>query len=150
MKDGLHSYRYTIEDFRRVDKEIDSIYTDFIKKSGISHSEFWILLMVYEGVRGQKVISEELFWSKQTVNSACSKLQSRGLISLELSAKNKKEKEIVLTQAGQEFSDMYVKSLYKAEDVIWEKFSEEERIAIIKLLTKYSVLLKDITQGVKK
>lgn len=139
---------YTIEDFRRLDKEIDSIYTNSIKKSGISHSEFWILLMLYEGVKNQKAICEELFWSKQTVNSACGKLQERGFITLEFSEKNKKEKEIVLTKEGKTFSNRYVKSLYDAEDFIWERFSQDEKTAIIKLLSKYSTLLREFTKDI--
>ncbi|MBQ7904336.1 MAG: winged helix-turn-helix transcriptional regulator [Spirochaetaceae bacterium] len=140
--------KYSIENFRRLDKEIDSLYTNSIKKSGISHSEFWILLMVYEGVKNQKEICEQLFWSKQTVNSACAKLQNRGFITLEFSEKNKKEKEIVLTKEGKTFSNRYVKSLYDAEDFIWERFSQDEKTAIIKLLSKYSTLLREFTKDI--
>lgn len=137
----------SVEEFRRLYKEIDSLYTNLIKKSGISHSEYWILLMVYEGVKNQKAIYEQLFWSKQTVNSACAKLLERGFITLEFSEKSKKEKEIVLTKEGKDFLNRYVKSLYDVEDFIWEKFTSEEQSSIIKLLSKYSTLLKGFTKG---
>ena len=100
---SFDNLKYSVEEFRRLDKEIDSLYTNSIKKSGISHSEYWILLMVYEGVKNQKEICEQLFWSKQTVNSACAKLQNRGFITLEFSEKNKKEKEIILDENEQKY-----------------------------------------------
>ena len=127
----------TIEAFRRVDKEINAVYNSAIKRSGISLSEFWILLLVREGVSVQKEIARQLFWSKQTVNSACSKLVERGLVCLETSAGSRRERVVVLTEKGMEFSRSHIGRMEAVEERIWQEFTLEERRLAVELLERY-------------
>lgn len=64
----------TVEAFRAVSKEFDTIYTMFAKNCGLSEAEFWSLLMIRGGAATQTEISDQLFLSRQTVNSAFKQL----------------------------------------------------------------------------
>ncbi len=138
---------FSIEAFRRVDKEITAVYNSVIKRSGISLSEFWILLMVWDGSSVQKEIARQLCWSKQTVNSACSKLAERGLICLEPSASDRRERQIVLTEKGVEFSRRYIGRMEAVEERIWQGFSLEERRLVVDLLERYCHQLRQGLEG---
>ena len=71
-----------LEKFRLAYKEADGIYAAFARESGLAVMEYWVIWMVSEGVRTQAEISDTLFVSKQTVNSACRHLEKNGLITL--------------------------------------------------------------------
>lgn len=84
--------------FNQVCKETNVIYHDYAAKNGISDTAFWIMYSVYyygEGIT-QKNICEEWFYSAQTVNSSLKTMEKNGLIILEPSNDNKKEKQIHL------------------------------------------------------
>ncbi len=127
----------SIEAFRRVDKKITAVYNSAIKRSGVSLSESWILLMVWDGVSVQKEIARQLCWSKQTVNSACSKLAERGLICLEPSASDRRERIVALTEKGREFSRRHIGRMEALEERIWRGFAPEERRLVVALLERY-------------
>lgn len=63
--------------------ELDSVYSLFPKACGLSQAEYWSLLLVYEGVETQSEISDLLFLSRQTLNSAFKQLKKKGLVRLE-------------------------------------------------------------------
>lgn len=63
--------------------ELDNLYSRFPKSCGLSEAEYWSLLLIYEGIVTQSRISEQLFLSRQTLNSAFKQLQKKGLIRLE-------------------------------------------------------------------
>lgn len=129
-----------------VDKEINAVYNSAIRRSGISLSEFWILLMVREGVSVQKEIARQLFWSKQTVNSACSKLVDRGLILLTPSTTDRRERVVVLTEKGMDFSRKYIGHVEMVEEEIWQLFTPEERRLVVELLERYC---RQLRQGLE-
>ncbi|AEE17939.1 MarR family winged helix-turn-helix transcriptional regulator [Treponema brennaborense] len=137
--------RYGIEDFRKIDKEIESVYNGFIRESGISLSEFWILLMFHEGIASQNEIARELFLSKQTVNSACAKLVERGLITLAPAKDDRRSRLIALTEKGRTFMETYIGTVDQAEESVWNDFLPEEQAAVVELLQKYCSLLKKYT-----
>lgn len=73
----------TLAAFREATWELDNVYTMFPKSCGLSEVEYWSLLLIYEGVATQSQISERLFISRQTLNSAFKQLRKKGLIRLE-------------------------------------------------------------------
>lgn len=73
----------TLAAFREATMELDNLYSRFPKSCGLSEAEYWSLLLIYEGIVTQSRISEQLFLSRQTLNSAFKQLQKKGLIRLE-------------------------------------------------------------------
>ena len=69
-----HSDDSTLKSFRETYKDLERVYDSFSKICGLSNTEYWALLMIYEGVATQHDISESLCLSRQTVNSAFRRL----------------------------------------------------------------------------
>lgn len=73
----------TLTAFREATRELDSVYARFPKSCGLSEAEYWSLLFIYEGVAIQSRLSDMLFISRQTLNSAFKQLRQKGLVRLE-------------------------------------------------------------------
>lgn len=140
MKDKTKDF--SIDEYRGAYKDYESICSKFSKRSGLSDSEYWMLLMVREGINTQAEISEQLFMSKQTVNSAGRQLVKKGLVTMETRENNLRVKRIILTKEGEEFSARYVDPLSDAEERAWYTLKEEERSAFIGLLGKINGYMK--------
>lgn len=134
---------HTIEEYRNTYKDYESICNEFSKHSGLSDSEYWVLLMVRENFHTQTAISDELFMSKQTINSASRQLVKKGLIRMENTENNLRTKQIVLTEKGVCFAEKYIDPLSKAEERAWYSLTEEERRTFIGLLKKNNELMKN-------
>lgn len=143
----------SIESFRMHIKEYDNIYYELSKSCGISEAEFWILFMICDGVTKQSEISEQLFISKQTVNSACMKLIERGFVRLDAVENNLRTKQLCLTEAGIAFAEVNIRCLSKAEEWAWQELTHEERSILDGLTERFNNLMKqkltDIFGGYK-
>ena len=109
--------------FNQVCKETNVIYHDYAAKNGISDTAFWIMYSVYyygEGIT-QKNICEEWFYSAQTVNSSLKTMEKNGLIILEPSNDNKKEKQIHFTKEGLLLAEKIIKPVIEAEKQSFEQ-----------------------------
>lgn len=131
-----------LEKFRLAYKEADGIFAAFARESGLAVMEYWVIWMVSEGVRTQTEISDTLFISKQTVNSACRHLEKNGLITLAAAGDDLRVKNISLTDKGRTFADIYVRGVYEAEERAWEALGEEERRALAEAPSKFNKELK--------
>lgn len=133
----------TIEDFRKIDKEIAATYDGTIRRSGLSATEFWVMLHMREGTTSQCAICREMLASKQTVNSACKQLVRRGFVQMEPAANNNKSKVLVFTEVGRQFATQYMGAVELAEEAVWREFSPEERTLAVEFMRKYNRLLKE-------
>ena len=130
----------SIENFRYIMKELDGLYSLFIKACKLSYAEYWSLFLVSEGeCTYQHEIGETLFMSKQTVNSALKQLVKKGLVQLKLSEENQRLKTIELTDKGKKFAEKYVKGLNKSEEYAWNELSKDEQNMLLKLETKFKI-----------
>ena len=111
LKDG------TIEAYRAGYKDLDRIWSVLSKTCGLSDAEYWSLLMIREGALTQHEISERLFMSKQTVNSAFRQLVKKGLVRLKAQEDNLRVKRV------------------------WMELPAEERVLLTRLTRKYNGLL---------
>ena len=87
----------TLTAFREATMELDNLYSLFPKFCGLSEAEYWSLLFIYEGIVTQSQISDQLFLSRQTLNSAFKQLRKKGLIRLEPYEDNQRSKQAFLT-----------------------------------------------------
>lgn len=137
----------SIEAFRTAYKDYENICGTFSKRSKLSSSEYWILVMLREGITTQTRISEEIYVSKQTINSAIRQLCDKELIVLQTDKSNLRTKHILLTEAGEEFCKKYIDPLSGAEEEAWYTLTSEERLTYIRLLKKTNELMKQSLSG---
>ena len=122
--------------------ELDNVYSLFSKACGLSEAEYWSLLLIYEGVATQSQISDLLFLSRQTLNSAFKQLRQKGLLRLEPFEENQRSKQAFLTDAGRTFVEKYIVQMHQVEEKAWQQMDEQERIMLTNLTRKFSGLIR--------
>lgn len=130
-------------EYNQLYKELDHLYHNYAKDCGLSNSTLWILYSIYEtkGNYTQKNLCELWSYSKQTINSALKNLEKSGFIKLESIPDNRKNKQIVLTDLGNELTEQFIKPLIEAEQNAFRKMSDDERDEFLRLTKKYLDLL---------
>ena len=137
----------SLKAFRETTMELDNLYSIFSKSCGLSEPEYWSLLLIYERVVTQSKISEQLFLSRQTLNSAFKQLVKKGLIVLEPYENNQRTKRAILTAKGHSLVEKQVVNMHRIEEQAWMKLNEEERNTLAGLTRKFADALSDMLQN---
>lgn len=132
----------TLIAFREATMELDNVYSLFSKSCGLSDAEYWSLLLIYEGAATQSQISDQLFLSRQTLNSAFKQLRRKGLIQLVPYEENQRSKQAFLTDEGRAFVERHVVQMHQIEERAWQQMDEEERAMLTRLTQKFSHLIR--------
>ena len=132
----------TLAAFREATMELDNLYSRFPKSCGLSEAEYWSLLLIYEGIVTQSRISEQLFLSRQTLNSAFKQLQKKGLIRLEPYQDHLRSKRAFLTEAGKAFVEENVLRMHRVEERAWQHMSQEDQAVLTALTRKFSSCIR--------
>ena len=132
----------TLAAFREATMELDNLYSRFPESCGLSEAEYWSLLLIYEGIVTQSRISEQLFLSRQTLNSAFKQLQKKGLIRLEPYQDNLRSKRAFLTEAGKAFVEENVLRMHRVEERAWQHMSQEDQAVLTALTRKFSSCIR--------
>lgn len=134
-----------ISEFNQCYKEINKLYHDYAKSNGLSDSVLWMLYFLYENQEGytQRQLSSEWGYAPQTVNSALKGMERKGLIELILLPGSRKNKRVILTEAGRNMAREIIAPLMKAEQNALCALSDQERIELLSLEEKHIRLLKN-------
>ena len=123
--------------------ELDNVYSMFPKSCGLSEAEYWSLLLIYEGIATQSQISDRLFLSRQTLNSAFKQLRKKGLVRLEPYEENQRSKQAFLTDIGRPFVEKNVIQMHQVEERAWQRMSKEEQAILTTLTRKFSRYIQE-------
>lgn len=148
MEKGSSPFQ-TLATFREATMELDNVYSSFSKACGLSDAEYWSLLLIYEGAATQSQISDQLFLSRQTLNSAFKQLQKKGLVRLEPYEKNQRSKQAFLTDQGKVFVEKQVVQMHRVEEKAWEQMEQEEQALLTTLTRKFSGLIRQELKALK-
>lgn len=131
--------------WNRLTKKQDEIYHQCAKKAGLADAQFWVLYALCEAKKAlcQNTFCENWCYSKQTVCTAVASLEESGLVQLTFAEGSRKQKDLHLTEKGEEFCDRYVRVVQNAEEKVLESLSPEER-------NKFFGLLEILLDGMKK
>lgn len=129
--------------YNQLFKELDQLYRNYAKNSGLSDTMFWILYFIQEHKEAytQKELCDLWFYSKQTVNSALKNLEGQNLIKLIPSPNNRKKKQIFLTPSGKELASEIIVPLMKAEESALSKMGEKNLDEFLRLTKEHIGLL---------
>lgn len=133
----------SLMEFNAVYKENDEIYRSASKRLGVSDCALWILynLLIQEEPVIQREICDAFFYPKQTVNSALKKLEGEGYIKMS-EMKDRRSKQIVLTEIGEKLAENTAGKLMKAEIRAISGLTDDEKEEFIRIFKKYNNLLK--------
>lgn len=118
-----------IREFNEADKEMNIIYHRLARHYRLSDSVFWVLYLLGEarGSMTQTKLCSALFLSKQTVNSALKKLESRGYLRMESMSGDRRNKLLSLTARGEELLRLAVEPTLSMEERAFLRLTPEER-----------------------
>jgi len=119
--------------------KMDGAYEFYAKSQGLNTTTVLVAQLLINSpdeVYTQKDICEKLELPKQVVNSIVKSFWEQGFIELR-EARDRRNKEIIVTQSGRDYKRKMLKPLEDAELAAWEGFSAEEITAFAKTLEKY-------------
>lgn len=135
--------KLTISDYHSVEKEMGELYTQIQKYSGLSDAEYWCLMTVRKGeCNYQHEIYNQMFMSKQTVNSALKQLVKKGYIEMLIPNDNQRIRQIVFTKAGDIFAKKHLDVMQKIEDKAWSILPPNEQRTLVNALGKMNQILR--------
>lgn len=117
---------------------IDNLFDRYAKSIGLNFSTMLVLGFIYESEESytQKDLCEKLELSKQFVNTIITSFWKQGYVELK-EAKDRRRKELSLTEKGKEYAEGILRSVRDAETKAWECFTDEEAIAFVNAMEKY-------------
>ena len=133
-----------LEAFNQLYKKMDEIYHLYAKTRNVSDMTLWLLYSLYESNAAytQRELCSIWHYPPQTVNSALKSLEKKGLIALEHSPGNRRNKQIVLTEKGKASMQTIISPLVFAERRAFQGLEDTERAALLSLTRKYTDLLQ--------
>lgn len=117
---------------------VSGLYSRWAQKHAINIYALHILYLLYqEGSVTQKQISEGLKIPKQSVNNVATALKNDGFITLIPSEEDKREKKMILTEKGRDYSKDIIASLHHLEETVVQKMGEQLVGQLIASATAY-------------
>lgn len=127
--------------FNLLMSEIDAVYHDAALKLGMNDSEMLILYTLCS-CDGECLLSDITSGaSKQTINSALRKLETKRIVYLENYAGRKKK--VFLTENGRRFAEDTVLQVIEIENEIFTSWTAEEKGLYIDLTQRYLAAFKE-------
>lgn len=122
----------------------DRLYDEIAKRTNLSRYQMLILYHLdYSDDMTQSKLVEALYLPKQTVNSILLKWKEEGYLTFEFLENNKKEKKIVLTEAGNIFIKTSLKELKIIEKNVLKKMGSKNTLEYIKQNEMFRKCLKE-------
>lgn len=121
---------------------LNKLYDDWAKSHSMSFHSLFTLYAIWENRSNctQKTICEEWLMPKQTVNSVLKQFKDSGYIELLVNEKDKRNKLILLTKAGEAYAEEIISELFRLEEVVMQKMGKNNREA----MTKNNALFLDL------
>ena len=96
---------------------IDTLYIKVARQMGYKANMFWLLYSLDNNEpMSQKQICEDWGIPKTTINTLIKECERQGYISFETVKGQRREKVIVLTEAGKKYAKQMLDKMYKAEE----------------------------------
>ena len=142
--------RAQLNEYNALFREMDFLYGEFARTSGLPEAAFWVLYTVREvGPCTQTMIYQRWAMGKQTINNEVKKLAAMGLLSLTISEKDRRTKLLSLTEKGLHFVRSHIDIVFKVEEKVFEEL--ENGIGISRLREFHSHFSKiEYTTGGEK
>jgi DNA-binding MarR family transcriptional regulator len=117
---------------------LNMIYADYARSVEMSYTSMQILsfIMMMEDCT-QKMICEQTFLPKQTVNSVITAFYKVGLVALREQPQDRRIKTIHLTASGEEYAERIIPRIREAEYKAMETLESEQRKALMEAMDVY-------------
>ena len=130
--------------FNQLFKQMDDIYRQTARESGLSECALWILYFLRETQTPltQRQMCGLLMQPKQSINTALKKMESDGWITLSPSSEDRRSKVLSLTQTGMAIASRTADPILRAEAAAFSRFSSKELENYLALLERHTNALQ--------
>lgn len=138
---NIRAYRTSLHEW-------NSSYEDYAKSVGLNFTCLSILTVIYETENcTQKMLCEQCFLPKQTVNTAVTAFYKKGWIRMREMPKDRRNKTIHFTEEGRQETERILHKVRESELVAMDGLSEEEQNLLISLTRRYVTACKKTMTG---
>lgn len=136
--------------FNQMYKEYNDIYQQAARHFNMPTVSFWLIYVLRQkSVCTQKDFMEQLYYPKQTINSALKLLEKQEYVTLERSEEDRRSKLIHLTDKGLAFAKDTADKIICAENAAFLSFADSEREMFLSLFERLSSALNEEMQKVE-
>lgn len=128
--------------------QCNALYAKAALALAVGYPEMMVLYALETmGELTQKQVAENFGMQKQTVHTVVSALGKKGFLRLAPCTSDKREKRIILTESGREYSKKLIEPLLKAEDRASEMIGSEKMKAMCETLELFNLLFERELNG---
>lgn len=122
----------------------NAAYEEHAKEAGLSYTSLQILNVIAR-IPGctQKMLCEQCYLPKQTINTVITSFLKKGWIELVEMPEDRRNKKILLTEKGDEVCGRILKPVRESELSALGDMTQEERDELIRLTRKYVTACRD-------
>ena len=136
--------------FNQMYKEYNDIYQQAARYFDMPTVSFWLIYVLRQKTEcTQKDFMDQLYYPKQTINSALKLLEKRGYVTLERSETDRRSKLIHLTDKGTAFAKDTADKIICAENAAFARLTDGERGTLLSLFEGLSAVLREEMQKVE-
>lgn len=150
--DGMESdYSAQINAYSSYLHEWNASYEEYAKSVGLSFTSLTILCAIYRMERcTQKLLCEQCFLPKQTVNAAVTAFYKKGWVRLEELPEDRRNKTIHFTELGRTEAERILSKVRQSEQTAMGSLTEEERRILLSATRRYVTGCKAVLKGLKE
>lgn len=128
-----------VEAYCNCTRELNASYEEYARSIGLSYTSLQVLSIITanQGTCTQKMLCQQTFLPKQTINSIITGYLKQGYIRMKEAEPDRRTKVILLTAAGKRYADKIVPKIRHAEYMGMEQLSEEERQTLLDSTQRY-------------
>ena len=130
--------------------EMNMIYEDYAKSVNLPYTSLQILNLITQIDNcTQRMICEQTFLPKQTVNTVITSFYKKGMVELREVPNNRRAKTIHLTDSGEEFANSIIPQIREAEQGAMAQLTPDQRIAFLDGMQIYCDTFRKIMKSGK-
>lgn len=123
-------------------------YEEYAKSVGLSFTSLSILSVIYRTEKcTQKLLSEQCFLPKQTVNAVITSFYKKGWVQLRELPEDRRNKTVHLTETGAVEAERILQKVRQSEQQAMSQLTEEERAVLLSATRRYVTGCKNAMRG---
>ena len=123
-------------------------YEEYAKSVGLSFTSLSILSAIYRTENcTQKILTEQCFLPKQTVNAVITSFYKKGWVELRELPEDRRNKTVHLTETGRAEAERILQKVWQCEQSAMNQLTEEERAVLLSATRRYVTGCKEAMKG---
>ena len=131
--------------------KLDFLYNLYAKSVDLNFTSILVLQLLHDAteVYTQKDICEKLGLPKHLVNVIIKSFWEQGFVKLK-EAKDRRNKEIIVTSKGKKYAISVLKPLEDIEFSVWDSLSDEELTTFVRAMERYVESFESVLNEIVK